>query len=218
MDETTRPGDEPTRVNGNGTVGGVGAPHPTGWQLAGENGSRMEPNSPRPGSSGSRLDSQAVPPEASPQDGFSTVYLRTAEANWSAAGAALESTGSFGAHWRSPVANGQRGRAGLYPRTDPSPQYAELLAPISPPVVASASAPPYPYEGDLEQTTGAPGTPQASYGSPAATGFPPYPLGSPPPAGWTEAAPNLSVLNAPTLDDLPAIGQAAAASRAAARA
>ncbi len=79
--------------------------------------------------------------------------LRTADTPWSSAGAALEPTmepASTG--WRRSLTPGLRGRAEVRSR------YADLLAPISPalpptgtrPGEVPASAPPYPYEGDLD--------------------------------------------------------------------
>src|SRR5437763_12915790 len=123
VDETGQPGSEPVRVGDEAS-----ATLAAGWQPS-SNGASRDTN-------GSRADG---------------LRLRTTDTPWSSAGAALEpdmepaSTG-----WRRSLTSGLRGRAEVRSR------YADLLAPISPALPPSrpndvpASAPPYPYEGDLD--------------------------------------------------------------------
>ena len=150
--------------------------------------------------------------------------LRTAETPWSSAGAALEPTmepASTG--WRRSLTSGLRGRAEVRSR------YADLLAPVSPalpptparPGEVPASAPPHPYEGDLDTER----PPSRSWIPPS----PERPLPAAPPERPTSgerAAPPpepppypqfrpSAALTDNTFDDLPALAQAAAASQAA---
>src|SRR3989440_3702769 len=84
--------------------------------------------------------------------------VRTADTPWSSAGAALEPTMEPATGWRRSLTSGLRGRAEVRSR------YADLLAPVSPalppngprPGEIPASAPPYPYEGDLDAERPAP--------------------------------------------------------------
>jgi len=181
VDETGQPGSEPVRVGDEAS-----ATLAAGWQPS-SNGASRDTN-------GSRADG---------------LRLRTTDTPWSSAGAALEpdmepaSTG-----WRRSLTSGLRGRAEVRSR------YADLLAPISPalpptgtrPGEVPASAPPYPYEGDLDAPRGwASPTPARPPDPPAEPqSQPPYPQFRPSPA-----------LTDNTFDDLPALAQAAAASQAA---
>ena len=76
--------------------------------------------------------------------------IRATDTPWSSAGAALEPSMEPATGWRRSLASGLRGRAEVRSR------YADLLAPVSPalppnsPGDVPTSAPPYPYEGDLE--------------------------------------------------------------------
>src|SRR5437763_380154 len=131
VDETGQPGSEPVRVGDEAS-----ATLAAGWQPS-SNGASRDTN-------GSRADG---------------LRLRTTDTPWSSAGAALEpdmepaSTG-----WRRSLTSGLRGRAEVRSR------YADLLAPVSPALPPTsrsdvpASAPPYPYEGDLDDDRPAPRT------------------------------------------------------------
>jgi hypothetical protein len=95
VDETGQPGTEPAATYGNGANGsGLARGHANGWQ---------------PESNGSRRDAphaDAVRAGLLPQNGS----LRTAEANWSNAGAALEpTTDQPPPAWRQPIASSLRG-------------------------------------------------------------------------------------------------------------
>ncbi|OLB74992.1 MAG: hypothetical protein AUI14_21915 [Actinobacteria bacterium 13_2_20CM_2_71_6] len=138
--------------------------------------------------------------------------IRTADSPWSSAGAALEPTmepASTG--WRRSLTSGLRGRAEVRSR------YADLLAPVSPAVPPTnpragevpASAPPYPYEGDLEGDQ-----PHRAWAAP-----PQIPAERPAPRPEIEPyhayRPNGALVDN-TFEDLPAVAaQAAAASKAA---
>jgi hypothetical protein len=189
VDETAQPGKEPVGVGDDASVTPTNA-----WQ---------------PGSNGAYRDT----------NGTSRLPgLRTADAPWSSAGAALEPSMEPATNgWRRAATSGMRGRAEVRTR------YADLLAPVSPAVPPAhaeagetpSSAPPYPYEGDL------PPEPNRPWAPPRAVDRPPIP-GVPteraaPPAEFDPFRPS-SALTDPTYDDLPALAQAAAAASQAASA
>src|SRR5436305_11120130 len=111
VDETAQPGKEPVGVGDDASVTPTNA-----WQ---------------PGSNGAYRDT----------NGTSRLPgLRTADAPWSSAGAALEPSMEPATNgWRRAATSGMRGRAEVRTR------YADLLAPVSPavpPALAEAGAPP----------------------------------------------------------------------------
>jgi hypothetical protein len=124
--------------------------------------------------------------------------------------------------WRRSLTSGLRGRAEVRSR------YADLLAPVSPalpptgprPGDVPASAPPYPYEGDLDaerpaSRAWAPQPPERSSRLAERPG-PAIPAErSAPPAEFEPPYRPSDALTDNTFDDLPALAQAAAASQAA---
>src|SRR5947209_6875012 len=183
VDETAQPGNEQVGVGDEASVTPTNAWQPGSNGGYRDNGSRRAPS------------------------------LRTADAPWSSAGAALEPSVEPAANgWRRSATSGLRGRAEVRTR------YADLLAPVSPaipPPHAQAdeipsSAPPYPYEGDLPADSRAWAPPRAADRPPA---IPAERVA--PPAGYDPYHPS-GALTDPTYDDLPALAQqAAAASHAA---
>jgi hypothetical protein len=199
VDERGQPDSEPAGA-------GEESPEPpaAGWQPS-ANGAFRDVN-------GNRGDGLRRPPG-----------LRTADTPWSSAGAALEPS-IEPSGWRRSLTSGLRGRAEVRSR------YADLLAPVSPALPPDgpqvpASAPPYPYEGDLDADRPAP--------RPAARAWTPQPPERPtpperpgpaipaertaPPAELEPYPPYRpsDALTDNTYDDLPALAQAAAASQAA---
>jgi hypothetical protein len=125
VDETRQPGSEPARPTGNAAGGASPSGRPESWHLTRDGGSHLEPNPPRPESTGSRLDVARPAPPREPDPGWSGATPEPAVT-------------SFVSPWRSPLVTDQRGRSETYPRY-------EMLAPVSPAVSGSR---PETYEPD----------------------------------------------------------------------
>jgi len=139
----------------------------------------------RPTSNGASRDTNGARPDGGRR-------LRATDTPWSSAGAALEpSTEPASSGWRRSLTSGLRGR------TEVRSRYADLLAPVSPalpptapPDEVPASAPPYPYEGDLDGDRAAAQPPWSAPQAPPAPAPPaPAPPAPAPPAPQQTSAP-----------------------------